>query len=99
MKECFHFVLKSTFATRVTPREVSELTFDEHNALRYVAGFVPRCITKKKISKGSHAYKESYLHCLSQMGLKGEEDDTGENTFQEFTKEMVTNQPGRSIFL
>ena len=57
------------FATRVTPSEVSELTFDEHNALRYVAGFIPRCITTN-LSKGSHAYEESYIHCFLSNGTE-----------------------------
>ena len=34
-EECFDFVVKSTFATHAIPTLVSELSVDEHNALRY----------------------------------------------------------------
>ena len=38
-EECFDFVVKSTFLTHATPTEVRKLSFDNHNTLRYVAGF------------------------------------------------------------
>ena len=76
---------------------MSELSFDNHNALHYVAGFVPHCLTKR-ISKGIHTYKESFLQCLSRMGVKGEEEDAGENTFQDFTKKWIRKITGRSFF-
>ncbi len=60
------FTVKTKIATdRVIP-ETAELTKDELNALRYVAGFVPFKL-KKKFTKSSHPYKDEFLLCLSQM--------------------------------
>ncbi len=47
---------------RVVP-ETAELTKDELNALRYIAGFVPFKLTKK-FTKSSHPYKDELLLCL-----------------------------------
>ncbi len=62
MKSC----LRTKIATgRVVP-ETTELTKNELNALRYVAGFNPFQL-KKKLTKSSHPYKDEFLLCLSQM--------------------------------
>ena len=64
-----------------------------------MAGFVPHCLTLR-ISKGIHTYKESFLQCLSRMGVKGEGEDAGESTFQDFTKKWISkNNEGDLFFL
>ena len=49
--------------------EIADLTEDEHNALQYVAGFVPYSLLKK-LSKHTKPKKEQ-LGCLSVMAVKG----------------------------
>ena len=80
----------SSFESSENVSESSELSSEEHNALRYVAGYIPHNL-RKKISNGTHIFKESFLECLSQMGVKGGEEnlDTDGSSFQDFTKKWI----------
>lgn len=42
------------------------LTYEEVNALRYSAGYVPRAL-RKKLERGSHPLKEELILCLYEM--------------------------------
>ena len=42
------------------------LTYEEINALRYSAGYVPRAL-RKKLERGSHPLKEALILCLYEM--------------------------------
>lgn len=55
----------------------NSLTYEEVNALRYAAGYVPRAL-RKKLEHGSHPLKEELILCLYDMT----EDDGQENTSQ-----------------
>ena len=59
--------------------------------------FVPHCVTKK-ISKGIHIYKESFLQCLPRMGVKGEEGDAGGVPFRTSPRNGSGKIMGRSFF-
>ncbi len=80
-EKLFESIVKTKIATdRVVP-ETAELTKDEHNALRYVAGFVPFKL-KKKFTKSSHP---EFLLCLSQMNKDKGGDDDDDDTFEKYT--------------
>ena len=51
----------------------SALTYEEINALRYAAGYVPR-ILKKKLLKSAHPLKEDLQLCLLDLLDDGDED-------------------------
>ena len=89
-EECFNLILKAKFKTGEQPSQVKELTSDESNALRYVAGYVPHNLSKK-LSKGkNHSYKASFLQCLHDMGVKGEDNSIVEqSSLQDFTKTWI----------
>ena len=56
------------------PRDES-LSYEEKNALRYTAGYIPRAL-KKKIDRSSHPLKKELLLCLldlsEEFGIEGE---------------------------
>lgn len=89
-EKMFNNVLQTQFCDSSSAHDpaVAELTVNEHNALRYAAGYVPRSLAVK-ISRGSHPYKESYLQCLSNMGEKGKCPGDAEN-IQAFTKQWLS---------
>ena len=51
------------------------LSYEEKNALRYTAGYIPRAL-KKKIDRFSHPLKKELLLCLldlsEEFGIEGE---------------------------
>ena len=57
------FQSHTSITTTVDPKP---LTYEESNALRYVAGYVCRKI-RKKITTSKHAMKEKLLLCLMDM--------------------------------
>lgn len=50
------------------------LTYEEINALRYAAGYIPRAL-KKKLSKSRHPLKEDIQLCILDLLDDGDEDD------------------------
>ena len=94
----FEETMKWKFSTSTETKQVPELTSNDHNALRYSAGFVPYAL-KKKILKGSHPMKESFLSCLSSMGSKGQcPDDSVEENFLSFTKKWIARVNRGGLF-
>lgn len=87
-EKMFDEVVKSHFSTPSHNPDEPELTSDEHNALRYVAGYVPHALITK-ISASSHPYRDLFVRCHSNMGYKGGAP-TEEENFQEFTKRWIT---------
>ena len=85
----FEETLKWKFDCSIETEEFADLTSHDHNALRYAAGFIPHSLMKK-ISRGSHPSKESFLSCLSSMGSKGQHQDDTVETYQAFTKKWIT---------
>ena len=86
----FEGTLKFKFSSSTETKPAPDLTSNDHNALRYTAGFIPHAL-KKKIVKSSHPSKESFLACLSSMGTKGQSPDvSAEETFHSFTKKWIT---------
>ena len=55
---------------------VDPLTYEEVNALRYVAGYVCQKV-KEKIEESKHVYKAVFLLCL--MDLYDEDEDVSES--------------------
>ena len=64
--------MKYKFQASAITSEIADQTEDEHNALRYVAWFVPYSLLKK-LSKHTKPKKE-YLGCLSVMAVKSNEE-------------------------
>ena len=91
-EECFNYILKKKFESSENVSESSEL--------RYVAGYIPHNL-RKKILNGTHIFKESFLECLSQMGVKGGEEnlDTDGSSFQDFTKKWIQKINRGGLFL
>lgn len=60
----------------------SALTYEETNALRYAAGYVPRAL-RKKLSKSTHPLKDDLQLCLLDLLDDGDED-TDEGGLDQF---------------
>ena len=88
-EKMFEETLKWQFTSETDMERVAELTSNDHQALRYAAGFIPHALMKK-ISRGSHPFKGSFLSCLSSMGTKGRCPDETVETYQSFTKKWIT---------
>ena len=67
-----HFTISQTAAASPVP----PLTYEEVNALRYVAGYVCQKV-KKNIEASKHAHKDALLLCL--MDLCDEDEDVSES--------------------
>lgn len=66
---CEHFPIeKSSDANPIQP-----LTYDETNALRYAAGYIPRAL-KKKLPKSAHPLKEDIQLCILDLLDDGDEE-------------------------
>ena len=61
-------MVKSNFHRSSIPKATVEvsLTYEEKNALRYTAGYVPRAL-RKKLKKSAHPLKEELVLCLVEM--------------------------------
>ena len=67
-------------------KDLPALTYEESNALRYAAGYVPRAL-RKRLEKGSHPLKEEIILCLAETC--DDEGDGGETDFSaDWTKEV-----------
>ena len=67
-------------------KDLPALTYEESNALRYAAGYVPRAL-RKRLEKGSHPLKEEIILCLAEMC--GDEGNGEETDFSaDWTKEV-----------
>ena len=53
-----------------------KLTYEETNALRYAAGYVPRAL-KQKLSKSAHPLKEYLQLCILDLLDDGDEETSG----------------------
>ena len=91
-KEWVDFIVNSTFATHAIPTELSELIFYEHNASRYVVGFVSHFLSKR-ISNGIKVSVVSFSE-----GSEGEEEDPGKSTLQDFTKKWIRKTNRGQLF-
>ena len=85
-----HFPV-STEAVSGTISE-SSLTYEEVNALRHAAGYVPRAL-RKKLERGSHPMKEEMVLCLYEMT----EDDGQEDTLQSEDWVNLVNRGGLKL--
>ena len=99
--ECFNFVIIKKFGMEENPVKIDNLSDNEHNALRYTVGYVPFCLMKK-LTKGSHANKDDFLRCLSEMRITGDDGSDVESELEDFlafTKKWVkvTNRGGLFI--
>ena len=65
-----HCPLESSEATATAH---SALTYEEINAIRYAAGYVPRAL-KKKLTKSAHPLKEDLQLCLLDLLDDGDEE-------------------------
>ena len=64
------------------PHDVPPLDYQESNALRYAAGYVPRAI-RKRLERGSHPLKEELVLCLVELC---EDDGTDVDASADWTK-------------
>ena len=67
-------------------KSIQCLTYEETNALRYAAGYIPQ-VLKKKLSKSFHSLKEDVQLCLFDLL-----DDGDEETKQDWVQ--LINQGG-----
>lgn len=78
----FKAVLKSSFPVeqRAPIAREPSLSYDEKNALRYAAGFVPLSL-RKKLERSAHPLKEELILCLRDMT----EDDNTPDCSEDWT--------------
>ena len=72
---------------------VPPLDYQESNALRYAAGYVPRAI-RKRLERGSHPLKEELVLCLVEMC---EDDGTEDDTSADWSKAISRGESSSSI--
>ena len=65
-EKVFDGIVKAKAETDNHQAEVTLLTENEHNALRYAAGYVVRNL-KGKFHRTRHPHKEDFMVCLNQM--------------------------------
>ena len=72
---------------------VPPLDYQESNALRYAAGYVPRAI-RKRLERGSHPLKEELVLCLVEMC---EDDGTEDDASADWSKAISRGESSSSI--
>lgn len=95
-EESFKHIIDFKFKKVVKATNVKELTWEEHNALRYAAGYIP-CHLIEVIKKSSSVHKSEFLSCLSEMGE--ENSCSGKGTFFDFTKKWVSAKSRGGLFV
>ena len=89
VEKIFEEVVKAHFVSIENRRALNELSCDEHNALRYVAGYVPFAILKDLKRTGTaHPFKDAFVECLKSLAHL-ESENTEEETIQSYTKRWV----------
>ena len=66
------------------PQSLPPLDYQEHNALRYAAGYVMRNL-RQRLERGSHPLKEELVLCLEEMC---EVDDKEDDCSADWTKQI-----------
>ena len=67
-------LIKEKFPVKpVADKEIKSLDYEELNAVRYVAGYVLRALTKKML-RSAHPLKEEMVDCLDEMIERNSED-------------------------
>lgn len=79
-------IIESKLSSTGTTQEPVELSGDELNVLRFVAGYIPFKL-KKRIDKGSHPYKKEFLLCLNNMSS---EHGSCEDSLEMYTKRWTS---------
>ncbi len=73
----FKELVKRQHPLTSTPKEsqpLPPLNYEEHNTIRYVAGYVVRHL-RQRLERGSHPLMEELVLCLEEMCEDDEEDD------------------------
>ena len=83
-EKLFEGIVKAKAETDNHQAEVALLTQNEHNALRYAAGYVVRKL-KEKFNRTCHPHKEDFIVCLNQMVVIEGGDNSGD-TYLDYTK-------------
>ena len=65
-------IVQPTSTSGVTSQEELSLSYEEQNALRYAAGYIPRALTKK-LRTSAHPLKDQLILCL--IDLTNDADD------------------------
>ena len=65
-------IVQPTSTSGVTSQEELSLSYEEQNALRYAAGYIPRALTKK-LRTSAHPLKDQLTLCL--IDLTDDADD------------------------
>lgn len=90
-EKVLEWTIKEKIDTSPALSEPDELTMDELNTLRYVAGYVPFKL-KKRFKKSSHPFKVEFLSCLDTMnnddGSGSTHDDV--DSFETYTKKWIS---------
>ena len=67
-------IIKEKFPVKLAAaKEIKSLDYEELNAVRYVAGYVIRALTKKLL-RSAHPLKEEMVDCLDEMIERNIED-------------------------
>ena len=86
-EKLFEGIVKTKAETDNHQAEVALLTENEHNALRYAAGYVVRKL-QGKFNRTHHPHKEDFMVCLNQMVIF-EDKDVSENSYLDYTKRWI----------
>ena len=79
-----HFLLK---VDKIQAEKHQALTYEESNALRYAAGYVPQAL-RKQLEKGSHPLKEELILCLAEMCEGNDDPDVDHDSSSDWIKEI-----------
>lgn len=91
-EKLFEEHVKEKFPIETTAAEPSEPSEDDHNALRYAAGYIPWKLTQKyKKTKCKHVHRRAFLVCLERMSVSLEQEDNQEDdtSYQEYTTRWI----------
>ena len=95
-EEGFRRVIDYKFKGVEVTNTIKDLTWEEHNALRYTSGYVPYSLMKK-IRRTSGPHNSDFLACLSEMGAN--DSCSGEESFLDFTKMWILSKYRGGLFL
>ena len=80
-EKVFENLLREHFPLpKPTPQaKETDLTYEERNALRYAAGYIPRALTKK-LKSSSHPIRKGMIICLTEMTNGPDAVDNGDDS-------------------
>ena len=87
----FRILLKQKLCVTTKPADTAyapTLTYEEQNALRYAAGYIPRAL-RKKLDQSGHEHKVELILCLTELT-----EDEEESPYESKDWEKVVDRGG-----